>query len=72
MKQIICPSCGNSNARDFIFKVLCPTEGCKNEDAQLVRESKELEYAIPIEWTDEELETLDELFIDDDSVTFLD
>lgn len=58
------------NARDFVFKVLCPTEGCKNEDAQLVKESKEMEYSI--EWTDEELKTLDELFIDDDSVTFLD
>lgn len=70
MKQIICPNCGNMNARDFVFKVLCPTEGCKNEDAQLVKESKEMEYSI--EWTDEELKTLDELFIDDDSVTFLD
>lgn len=58
MKQMTCPLCGCVNAADFVFKVLCPEEGCRNYDSKLAEEQDELQFLDEIEELDSEIDFL--------------
>jgi hypothetical protein len=38
---MICPECGDARAEDFVFRVLCPNDKCKNYDAKLGKQEEE-------------------------------
>ena len=68
MKKMTCPRCGNTEAADFIFRVLCPQKSCDFYDAKLAAERDEEKFDEALDNLDVDITWLDELALGIDFV----
>jgi hypothetical protein len=66
MKKTVCPKCGDPEAANFTFTILCPKKGCVYFDAKLAeeREQEEMDGLLDgLKWLDDDLELSDLDFV---------